>query len=147
MIASSNSSGAFTYTIENTSVATVSGNTATIVGPGTTTVTALQAEDDNYVALSATMTLTVNSDTTDNPETQEPFLIYPNPVSTSINFSGLSSDNPILKIELFSNSGSVVQIHKGNTDSLDISHLNTGIYYINVYLQDGTVIYRAFIKS
>ena len=147
LIASSNSSGAFTYTIENTSVATVSGNTATIVGPGTTTVTALQAEDDNYVASSATMTLTVNSDTTDNPETQEPFLIYPNPVSTSINFSGLSSDNPILKIELFSNSGSVVQIQKGNTDSLDISHLSTGIYYINVYLQDGTVIYRAFIKS
>ena len=73
--------------------------------------------------------------------------IYPNPVSTSINFSGLSSDNPILKIELFSNSGSVVQIQKGNTDSLDISHLSTGIYYINVYLQDGTVIYRAFIKS
>lgn len=144
LTASSNSSGAFTYTVDNTAIATVSGNTAIIVGPGATTVTAFQAEDDNYVAYSATMTLTIN---TANTNTDEPLLIYPNPVSTSINFSGLSSENPIIKIELLSNSGQAVQVKGGNLDQLDVQHLSTGIYYINIYLQDGTLISRAFIKK
>ena len=144
LTASSNSSGAFTYTVDNTAIATVSGNTATIVGPGATTVTAFQAEDDNYVAYSATMTLTIN---TTNTNTDELLLIYPNPVSTSINFSGLSSENPIIKIELLSNSGQAVQVKGGNLDQLDVQHLSTGIYYINIYLQDGTLISRAFIKK
>jgi len=39
----SNSTGAFTYTSSNTAVATISGNTVTIVGAGSTTITATQA--------------------------------------------------------------------------------------------------------
>jgi hypothetical protein len=39
---SSNSTGVFTYTSSNTSIATVSGNTITIVGAGTATITANQ---------------------------------------------------------------------------------------------------------
>ncbi|KHJ37007.1 hypothetical protein PBAC_27830 [Pedobacter glucosidilyticus] len=56
---SSNSTGAFTYSSSNTSVATVSGNTVTIVGAGTATITAAQAEDNNYISGSVTSTLTV----------------------------------------------------------------------------------------
>ncbi|MRX47797.1 beta strand repeat-containing protein, partial [Pedobacter puniceum] len=57
---SSNSTGAFTYTSSNTSVATIAGNTVTIVGAGTTTITATQAEDNNYTSGSVTSTLTVS---------------------------------------------------------------------------------------
>ncbi len=48
------------YTSSNTSVATVSGKTVTIVGAGNTTITASQAGDSNYnAASSVTQTLTV----------------------------------------------------------------------------------------
>jgi intracellular multiplication protein IcmE len=57
---SSNSTGAFTYTSSNTSVATISGNTITIVGFGNTTITAIQQASSDYSTGSVTTTLTVN---------------------------------------------------------------------------------------
>jgi len=49
-----------TYTSSNEAVATVSGSAVTIVGPGTTTITAIQAGDNNYNAASnLTQTLTI----------------------------------------------------------------------------------------
>lgn len=52
-----------TYESSNTSVATVSGNTVTIVGVGTTTITASQAGDSNYLAATdVDQVLTVNAE-------------------------------------------------------------------------------------
>ncbi|HEU0152078.1 MAG TPA: autotransporter domain-containing protein [Arenimonas sp.] len=53
------SAGAFTYTSSNPAVATVAGDTVTLVGAGVTTLTANQAADGNYAASSTTATLTV----------------------------------------------------------------------------------------
>jgi hypothetical protein len=58
---SNNTSGAFTYTSSNTSVATISGATVTIIAPGTTTITATQAESALYSQTSINATLTVPS--------------------------------------------------------------------------------------
>lgn len=55
----SNATGAFTYTSDNTAVATVSGATVTIVGVGTANITATQAADANYNTGSVTAVLTV----------------------------------------------------------------------------------------
>ena len=44
----SNSNSAFTYDISNTSVATISGRTITIVGAGSATITATQSSNNNY---------------------------------------------------------------------------------------------------
>ncbi|MDR1563330.1 MAG: carbohydrate binding domain-containing protein [Dysgonamonadaceae bacterium] len=50
------------YTSSNAAVATISGNTVTIVGEGTTVITASQAGNDDYnAAPDVTATLTVNS--------------------------------------------------------------------------------------
>lgn len=66
---SSPSPGAFTFTSANTAVATVSGRTVTIVGPGTTVLTATQAASGNWAASSVTTTLVVNArpDPTQDP--------------------------------------------------------------------------------
>ena len=56
----SNSSGAFSYTCADASIATISGSTVTIVGIGTTTITATQAEDGGYGSGSVTATFTVS---------------------------------------------------------------------------------------
>lgn len=59
----SNSPGAFTYTISNPLVATISGITVTIVGMGTCIITATQAAYSNYTSGSISALLTVNKDT------------------------------------------------------------------------------------
>ena len=57
----SNSAGSFTYTSSNTSVATVSGDVITIVGVGSSVITATQAADGAYSSGSVTATLVVGS--------------------------------------------------------------------------------------
>jgi hypothetical protein len=56
---SSNSSGAFTYTSSNSAVATISGDTVHITGPGTTTITATQAADGGFSSTSTTASFVV----------------------------------------------------------------------------------------
>jgi len=55
----SNSNGAFTYSSSNPAVATVSGSTVTLVGAGTTTITATQAATASYGSNSISATLKV----------------------------------------------------------------------------------------
>ncbi len=57
---SSNSSGAFTYTSSNTNVATIVGNTVTIVGVGSTTITATQAAAAPFITGFTSATLLVS---------------------------------------------------------------------------------------
>ena len=57
----SNSTGAFTYTSGNTSVATISGNTVTLTGVGTSIITATQAAAGSYGSGTITSTLVVTS--------------------------------------------------------------------------------------
>ena len=56
----SNSTGAFTYTSSNTAVATISGNVVTIVGAGSSTITANQAAAGPWLAGSTTAVLNVD---------------------------------------------------------------------------------------
>ena len=56
----SSSTGAYIYNIANTNIATVTGNNVTIIGAGITAITVSQAEDSNYNAATASMTLSVN---------------------------------------------------------------------------------------
>lgn len=56
----SNSTGAFTYSSSNTNVATVLGNVVTMVGVGTTTISANQAAAGIYSAGTTSSTLVVN---------------------------------------------------------------------------------------
>lgn len=55
----SDSAGGFTYSTDDTSVASVTGNTVTIVGAGNTIITATQAAAGEYAAGSVTTTLVV----------------------------------------------------------------------------------------
>jgi hypothetical protein len=57
----SNSSGIFTYMSSNLSVATISGTTVNIIGPGSTTITANQDADGSFCIGSILSTLTVNN--------------------------------------------------------------------------------------
>ncbi len=56
----SNSAGAFSFTSTNAAVATVTGRTVLITGPGTTTIISTQAANGNYKSGSGVTTLTVS---------------------------------------------------------------------------------------
>ncbi|MEI8053279.1 MAG: family 16 glycosylhydrolase [Bacteroidota bacterium] len=71
----SNSTGAFTYSSNNTAVATISGNVITMVGVGNAVITATQAAYGIYGSGSISATLTVNYPT--------PVTASPNPPSRS----------------------------------------------------------------
>jgi len=58
--ATSNSSGSMTYSISDSSVATVIGNTVSIIGTGSTIVTVNQSSSTLFTSGSASMTLIVN---------------------------------------------------------------------------------------
>ena len=60
LLATSNSTAAISYAVANSAVATIAANNVTIVGAGTSNITATQVEDDKHVAASTTATLTVN---------------------------------------------------------------------------------------
>ena len=57
----SNSSGAITYTSSNPAVATITGTTVHLVGPGTTTITATQAADGSYLGNTISATMNVSA--------------------------------------------------------------------------------------
>lgn len=59
LIPESNSSGAFSFESSNSAVGSLSGNTCTVEGAGSSTLTVYQAADDNYLAGSASASLIV----------------------------------------------------------------------------------------
>ena len=65
--ATSNSSGAVTYSSGTGGTATISGNTLSIVAAGTSVITITQAANGNYTAATATAILTVGSTSLINP--------------------------------------------------------------------------------
>ena len=63
----SNSSGLFSYTSSNLSVATIYGDIINSVGPGSSTITATQQATANYTSGTITTTFQVNQSTPTNP--------------------------------------------------------------------------------
>jgi hypothetical protein len=80
----SNSTGAFTYTSSNTNVATIVGNVITIVGGGTSTITATQAAAGGFGSGSISTSLVVSF--------AVPMIAAPVPTALSTNVFSLYSD-------------------------------------------------------
>jgi PKD repeat protein len=73
------------YSSSDLTVATIDGSTVTIVGAGTTTITASQAGDDNYHAADpVAQTLEVMEITALTVEEEDRILVYPNPASSTM---------------------------------------------------------------
>ncbi len=128
---SSPSTGAFSYTSSNPAVATVSGGTLTIVGIGSTTLTASQAESDNHLAASATTTLTVAAQAPTITGFSAPGKTYGNssfalvpPTSNSAGAFTYSSSNTAVATV----SGSTVTIVGAGTATLTVNQAADGNY-------------------
>ena len=115
----SSSTGAFTYTSSDPLVATISGNIVTIVGPGSTIITATQAADGTYSTGTVTATLTVNSVTVVTKQGQ----------ITSTNTSYVNKNGAIGSARGLDINGKIV-IAKSNGDGLTAATASSSAYAI-----------------
>ena len=104
---SSNSSGLFSYASSNLSVATIFGNTITIVGVGDSTITATQEATNNYTSETITTTFQVNQSTPTIPviiNNSYELLYF---INTSSNYGNIV-DNLSINYDLISSSHKVL---------------------------------------
>ena len=103
----SNSIGSFVYISSNTSVATVNGNTITVVGSGNSTISAIQTASSNYATGLITTTFQVNK------------------ASQTITFNTLDSKvyslNEVINLSATSSSGLPISYTSSNTDVVEVS--------------------------
>ena len=98
--------GAFTFSSSNAEVATISGNTVTIVGPGTSTITANQAASGSYNASSTTAVLTVTPKACIAPATRQNNTCTATATSATIVTSGGHTWMPVTFFDTWTNANS-----------------------------------------
>jgi hypothetical protein len=122
----SNSAGAWTFTIANSTIATLVGNVLTPRNIGTTTITARQAAFGGYGSSTLTMTLTILGATTaigefidvtytQSPTTANTFTIIAPSSNSPAAWTFSSSDTTIATITSSQNTGSVRVFKPGRT--------------------------------
>ena len=126
----SSNTSSFTFSVPDTSVISISGNTATISAAGTTTVSVTQPGDTNYLPLTKTFTVVVSKDLTHSISISDEIVdcndspLFLNPTSNSpgaFTYSLLDGDSVSL-------TGSKVTIDKTGTSTITIDQAATANY-------------------
>lgn len=147
------------FTSSDESVATIDGETVTIVGAGTTVITASQAGSNDYkAATDVTQTLVVAKDPSsgqrtgqDQNSTKAKLTLYPTPTTDILYLSiqGKVSNNPA-NIKILDHQGRVVmqssQIFQNGEIQLPISHLVAGHYLLQIKIDKETILRRIVKK-
>jgi MBG domain (YGX type)/Secretion system C-terminal sorting domain/Immunoglobulin domain len=144
--ASTDKSKTITYTSSNTAVATVSGNTVTIKGAGTTDLVGTQAGDTYYYAApSATQTLTVNKAAqtiTFGAFAAKTFgdaaITLPTTTDKALTISYSSSDATVASV-----SGNTLTINKAGTATITATQTGSSNYLAATQVQQTITINKA----
>jgi len=78
----------------------------------------------------------------DNVFNENSISLYPNPV---INNLTINSNKKIDKIEIYNSNGQLL-INQTNTNQINFSQYNTGIYFVRIF-KDNQSIYKKVIKK
>jgi uncharacterized protein YjdB len=133
-----------TYTSSNSSVASISGSTVTILKAGTATLTATQAGNDSWSQATAEQTLTITTTTGIGEEKEDMFSVYPNPTSDMLYFKGNGSDN--IKVSIYNLLGTSVWSGMVNDKKVNVTQLPAGVYILKTSNNKETQTIR-FIKQ
>jgi photosystem II stability/assembly factor-like uncharacterized protein len=94
--------------------------------------------------LPVTVTVTQQGSTTDISELSATEIsIYPNPARNTLNFSGLVNS---AEVSVYNLQGSLIFRHQLSGNSLDVSNLKTGMYFIKIDSETETTL-RRFVKQ
>ena len=131
------------YQSSNTNVATISGSTVTIIGAGTTTITASQEGDDTYQAATAVEQTLVIDDAILSAfdEHQTAIRVYPNPFVDELSIQSETFQSAIIR-EL---SGRMVL--RSSNKNLDVRQLKPGVYILTLIHKSKKQIDLRIIKE
>jgi hypothetical protein len=142
-----------TYTSSNTSVATISGNTVTIVGVGQTTITASQPGNVKYNAsTSIDQVLTVSPPTgiTEIENTNTQLLLYPNPISANGILTMDIKKSDAKSVKVFNVNGQLV--YSRNLNGMETLHISasevfkSGIYNVTLTTKCAVINKKIVVK-
>ena len=130
------------YTSSDTSVATISGKTVTVLKAGSTIITASQSGNNNYhAAIDVSQVLEIQVLGLEESELSN-LEIYPNPTS---NYLYIRGNNSQATISIYNILGKKV-MHAKNINKIDVKGLSNGIYIIRI--KEGLKeIIKKFIKK
>jgi len=72
--------------------------------------------------------------------------VYPNPAQNELNITSKDFYN-INKIEIFNSLGKRLISFSNYHNKIDISNLSTGLYLVNTYFIDGSIITKKLMKK
>ena len=85
----------------------------------------------------------LNIENTINSQNAKAVKIYPNPVKNEIN---LTSKEPIVKLKLYDFQGKLILEKSNNTDRIDVSSFNSGVYFIEAVTNNKKSLQKVIIK-
>jgi hypothetical protein len=121
-----------TYTSSNSNVAVIDGITVSILGEGTTEITAMQEGNDYYNAAEAvTQILTVLPGTAVGTASSEMLKVYPSPASDKLY---VQSSELISEVSIYNLLGSrLTQCQfRNSSGNIDVSQLSRGLYFVKI---------------
>lgn len=139
-----------TFQSSDINVATISGNTVSIVGTGTITIFAYQDGNSTYYAAAPVMqTLVVLPKESLTPNEEKATIkIFPNPTTQYIQISDLPLD---VQVRVYNLNGTLLKqvIDYKKDDLIDISQLPMGMYLLEITSPNLTSkkVFKKFIKS
>jgi Secretion system C-terminal sorting domain len=141
---------AVSFASSNPSVATVIGNTVTVVGIGTTTITASQSGNVNYnAAPDVAQSLTVNGLVTGIESMDESLKVFPSPVEDElvVDVKALRSASPVSLI-IYDVTGSAIHTtsFRGDNVGIDVRAYQAGVYVLKVQTDKGLITKRIIKK-
>jgi len=114
--------------INGTNYSVSSGILSVTIPAGSNEITKGNTANLYYISTAYASTSSLKASSIQNIESQEPIL-YPNPVSDILT---ISHHSEIKNIQIYNYSGQLVKTIKGNTNTIDISNLNHGSYFIKI---------------
>ncbi|TVZ55429.1 putative secreted protein (Por secretion system target) [Lutibacter sp. Hel_I_33_5] len=135
------------YSSSDSSIATVSGVTLTVLSAGTTTITASQAGNNNYeAATDVTQVLTIQALSINEIKELKNIFVYPNPINNflKIDLQNLSQ----VDVKIFDLNGKLIlkENEYSSNQSINTSKLSNGVYFVRI-LSQGNQIIKKFIKQ
>ena len=78
-----------------------------------------------------------------NSHNTKGFKIFPNPVKNEIN---LVSKEPIVQLKLYNYQGKLVLEKNKNTDFIDVTSFDSGIYFIEAFINNEKSLHKVIIE-
>lgn len=145
--ASSTTEIAIVYTVSGP--ATLDGNTLMLIDVGVVEVIAMQEGNDIYHSSSVNRTFEVLANpelalNVENNLNEIQVTVYPNPTKNTLN---IQSNGQITQLSIFNQLGQLVETYKGQHPRLDIQHLPSGIYFLNIANDTNSIVsVKRFVK-